>query len=134
MKRNVWLFIFLAALLIVGATCIIVPASRLTLHLLWSLILTLLSPVPVFLGRRVAMNSMNMVTDGPNAPMEAGYFMAAWMVTSAFVLPLFLDQLGWIEKRTMSVWWVPVGVVILLSSMLSYNAVFNADEEDQFIY
>lgn len=136
-RHNVAVFIVLAATLILGATAIIIPASRTTLWLLLSLLSVLLSPVPVFLGRRVAMNSLGNPslaitgTAGASCPMEAGYFVSAWFVTSAVVWPVFLSQLGMV-KEWRQVGWVVLGVVVLLASMLCYNAVFNRDDDDGF--
>jgi hypothetical protein len=135
-KHNVAVFILLAATLILGATAIIIPASRSTLWLILSLFSVLLSPLPVFLGRRIAMNNMHSIGSGAGNAMEAGYFVGAWFVTSAVAWPLLLVQLGYV-KEVRQVGWAVLGVSILLASMLCYNAVFNRDEEDdqdEYIY
>lgn len=76
------------------------------------------------------MNNGNFQFSSPRAaPMEAGYFVSAWFVTTAVVWPVFLNQQGWL-KEWRQVGWVILGVVVLLASMICYNAVFNMDDDD----
>lgn len=132
-KHNVSVFILLAATFIIGAIAIIIPATRTSAWILASLLLALASPLPVFLGRRAAINSGCYDEEASCPPIEIGYFVAAWFVTSAIVWPIFVAQLGWVAGwRT--VLWAPIGVLVLLASMLCYNAVFNREDDNDQVY
>lgn len=113
--KSVPLFITLAISLIAGVAAIIIPASQSSSLILLSLPFILLAPVPVLVAKQIAP--------------DAGLFVGSWFVTSALIWPVFLAKLGWVGGWRAALWPV-LGVLLLMSTAVVYNAVFSREDDD----